>query len=49
MTITHIMANGEVRESVSGVVIQSEQFYQVLRGIEERRLNKCKDTQSCGR
>ena len=35
MNIIHIMADGSVRESVEGVVIQSEQFYQVLRGIAE--------------
>ena len=37
MKITHIMADGTTRESVEGVVIQSEQFYQVLQGIMEKR------------
>lgn len=35
--ITHIMADGTRRESVEGVVIKSEQFYQVLHGILEKR------------
>ena len=37
MKIVHIMENGEVRESIEGVVIQSEQFYQILQGIMEKR------------
>ena len=36
MNIIHVMADGSVRESNEGVVIQSEQFYQVLQGIMER-------------
>lgn len=35
MNIIHIMADGSQRESVEGVVIQNEQFYEVLRGILE--------------
>lgn len=35
--ITHIMADGTTRDSVEGVVIQSDQFYQVLQGIMEKR------------
>lgn len=30
MNIIHIMADGTVRDSIEGVVIQSEQFYEVL-------------------
>ena len=37
MRIIHIMADGSTRESVEGVVIQSEQFYEVLNGIIEKR------------
>lgn len=37
MNIIHIMADGSTRESVEGVVIQSEQFYEVLNGIIEKR------------
>lgn len=40
--ITHIMADGTIRDSVEGVVIQSEAFYQVLRGIAERKKEKTK-------
>ena len=36
MNIVHVMADGSVRESIEGVVIQSEQTYQVLQGIMER-------------
>lgn len=36
MKIIHIMADGSKRESIEGVVIQSEQFYQVLHGIIEK-------------
>ena len=37
MNIIHIMADGTTRKSVEGVVIQSDQFYQVLQGIMEKR------------
>ena len=37
MNITHIMADGSTRESVEGLVIQNEEFYQVLQDIMERR------------
>ena len=37
MKITHIMADGTTRESVEGVVITNDQFYQVLNGIIEKR------------
>lgn len=36
MNIIHIMADGSKRDSIEGVVIQSEQFYQVLQGILEK-------------
>jgi hypothetical protein len=39
MKITHIMADGSTRDSVAGVVIKSDQFYQVLQGIMEKRKN----------
>lgn len=37
MKIIHIMADGTIRDSVEGVVIKSEQFYQVLQGILDKR------------
>lgn len=37
MNIIHVMADGSVRESIEGVVIQSEQFYQVMKGILDKR------------
>ena len=37
MKIIHIMADGSTRDSIEGVVIQNEQFYQVVRGITERQ------------
>lgn len=40
MNIIHIMADGTTRKSVEGVVIQSEQFYQVAQGIIERNKKK---------
>ena len=40
MKIIHIMADGTTRDSVKGVVIQNEQFYQVLRGIVEKKKEK---------
>lgn len=36
MNIIHIMADGSTRDSIDGVVIQNEQFYEVLKGIIER-------------
>ena len=37
MRIIHIMADGSTRDSVKGVVIKSDQFYQVLQGIMEKQ------------
>ena len=37
MNIIHIMADGTVRDSVEGVVITNDQFYQVLQGILEKQ------------
>ena len=37
MKIIHIMADGTTRDSVEGVVIQSDQFYQVIQGILEKQ------------
>ena len=37
MNIKHIMADGSTRESINGVVITNEEFYQVLKGIVEKR------------
>lgn len=37
MRIIHIMADGTTKESIEGMVIQNEQFYQVLRSIIEKR------------
>lgn len=37
MQIIHIMKDGTVRDSVEGIVIPNGEFYQVLRGITEKR------------
>lgn len=37
MQIINVMADGTIRDSVAGVVIKSEQFYQVLNGIIEKQ------------
>ena len=37
MKIIHVMKDGTTRESVEGVVIKNDQFYQVLHGIVEKR------------
>ena len=37
MKIIHVMADGTTRDSVEGVVIQSDQFYQVIQGILEKQ------------
>lgn len=37
MRIIHVMADGTTRDSVAGVVIKSDQFYQVLQGIIEKQ------------
>lgn len=33
MKIIHIMADGSTRESIEGVVVRNQEFYQVLNGI----------------
>ena len=38
--IINIMADGTIRDSVEGVVIKSELFYQVAQGIIERKFTK---------
>lgn len=40
MRIIHVMKDGTVRESIEGVVIQSEEFYRVLQGILEKKAGK---------
>lgn len=37
MKIIHVMKDGTTRDSVEGVIIGSDQFYQVLQGIMEKR------------
>ena len=37
MRIIHVLADGTTKESIEGMVIQNEQFYQVLRSIIEKR------------
>ena len=37
MQIIHVMADGSTRDSVAGIVIQNEQFYQVLNSILEKQ------------
>ncbi len=39
INIVHIMADGSTRDSVAGVVIQSEEFYRVIHGIMENQKN----------
>ena len=39
ITIIHVMADGTTRDSVAGVVIQSEEFYRVIQGIMENQKN----------
>ena len=40
MKIVHVMADGTKRDSVDGLVIRSESFYQVLNKIMQRRKEK---------
>lgn len=37
MKIIHVMADGSTRESVEGLVINSDHFYQVAQGIIEKQ------------
>lgn len=37
MRVVHIMANGEIRDSVDGLVIRSEEFYKVLNRIQKKK------------
>ena len=37
MRIIHIMKDGTVRDSIEGMVIPNGEFYQVLRGILEKK------------
>ena len=40
MKITHVMADGSRRESVKGLVITNDEFYRVLQGIMEKKVEK---------
>lgn len=40
MEIIHIMKDGTTRDSLDGIVIPDGDFYQVLRGIIEKRGGK---------
>ena len=44
--IIHAMADGTTRDSIDGVVIKSDQFYQVLQRITEKRKNTEKEEKS---
>lgn len=37
MNIIHVMADGTIRKTVDGVVVQNEQFYRVVRSIMEKQ------------
>ena len=37
INIIHVMKDGSIRESIDGVVITNDQFYQVLQGIIEKQ------------
>lgn len=37
MKIIHIMADGSTRDSIEGVVVRNEDFYQILNGILARK------------
>ena len=36
MNIVHIMANGETRQSVAGLVIKDKRFYEILNEIQRK-------------
>ena len=42
MNIIHIMKDGSIRDSMTGIVIHNEDFYAVLNAINEQRLEKKK-------
>lgn len=37
MRIVHIMADGTQRESIEGIVIESDRFYQLLNEIQRKK------------
>lgn len=37
--IIHVMKNGEIRESVEGIVIELPDFYKVLNRIQRKKNN----------
>ena len=44
MKIIHIMADGSIRDSIEGVVIESDQFYRVMQGILDKRKKARRET-----
>ena len=43
MRVTHIMADGSVRESVEGMVIPNKEFYKILNQIRSKKNEKAKE------
>ncbi len=48
MTITHIIADGSVRESVEGITIPNKEFYIILNQIRSKKNEKEKDSVEVG-
>lgn len=42
MRVIHIMADGTVKESIEGTVIQSEQFYRLINDIQKKKRSENK-------
>ena len=40
MQIIHVMKDGTTRDSIEGVVIQSEDFYRVIQRLREKNNDK---------
>ena len=37
MRIIHVMKNGEIRDTVEGIVIQDKRFYELLKNIQRKK------------
>ena len=48
MTITHIMADGSVRESIEGLTVPNKEFYIILNQIRSKKNEKEKDSVEMG-
>ena len=47
MNVIHVMKDGTIRESVEGIVIRDERFYELLKNIQAKRVKGVQNEKIC--